>query len=352
MTTRNVFKVTLIASAFWISSALANPVAPPDVPALTAAADLIVVATATDQRTSGTPLDGKESFLVHPHRVLKGTWPNRPHAVVVELKLSDFSPFVAASEFGMFFLRRDKYGHYAITDPNNPVLVASPLGDTPGSDSNDVLDRVTMELARMFTVPREVAASPALSRPFPPIATPRYGEAAYSYACDALQSIPGEIALPMIKAVIETAPEPMGRAWAAGCALYFGDLTYVQFVKPLLMSSPSDDELAAFYFANAIMHPLFSAQALPVLRQLLKSQNVSARRGAAYALRGIKDKVAASALIAALSDDDSMVRTYAVLALCELTGACRGSQIDYYAKTENVGQFMEFIHHEGGFKIP
>jgi HEAT repeat protein len=60
---------------------------------------------------------------------------------------------------------------------------------------------------------------------------------------------------------------------------------------------------------------------LPALNTLLASQNVSLRRAAAKALRGMSDPSIVSFLVRALDDSDADVQYDAVMALAAIAGA-------------------------------
>jgi hypothetical protein len=107
----------------------AAPVPALDLPAMTAAAELIVVGRAQDIDV-GSGGAGYERFTVAVDRVLKG---GRLREVEVRLDFSDpAGRSVGDRQYGIFFLQSGELGGlYGVVEPAHPVLPASQTSRQP-----------------------------------------------------------------------------------------------------------------------------------------------------------------------------------------------------------------------------
>ena len=204
---RLLFGTALLGTMIIVASADAAPVPAIDVPAMTTAADVIVVGRATGVAFHGSL---SETFAVSVDRVLKGTARNlpSPNSVRLDVSTPGFQAIVER-QYGIYFLNRAPGGEYAAVDPFHAVLVASPAGDVNSTGPTNVLAAVTRELAQVFVTPPASLTNPITGIQTPAVPEPVAGVSAaqllqiYLATAAAIQSIPFETSEAAIRSLAD-----------------------------------------------------------------------------------------------------------------------------------------------------
>jgi hypothetical protein len=294
-----------------------------DVPEMAQASDLIVVGRASQTENNLAP------FLVTVDRVLKGSPPRR---LVVEPGASSQDyPAVQERQYGIFFLRRQAGGSYAVTDPFHPALVASPQPGPNQQKSAGILGVLTGELIGVLTTLPAVLTDPVNGVGNLVTATRAdQAQQVYYEAATALQTIPYAAAGPALGA-IAVSNQVSARLWAIYSLFSMLDsndesakVDYLSSVQPILVNPQPDMTFSVSMLANAIEGHLESSQAVPMLAALLRSTQVAVRRAAASVLGNIATANVVEPLARfALNDTDERVGFLAVRGLALATSAAK-----------------------------
>jgi HEAT repeats len=336
-----LFGTALLASIWMMAPADAAPIPAIDVPAMTSAADIIVVG-----RAKGVEFRNalSETFSISVDRALKGAGQNPPTAVSVRLDVSrpEFQS-VIQRQYGIFFLRRTVVGEYTAVDPSHAVLVASPDKAAKPTGPTDLLGAVTRELAQVFLTPPAT-----LTDPLTGIQNRVVGEPAvqlqqiYLAAAEAVRSIPYSAAGAELRRIAETG-QVTARLWSLDCLFFMGDsddlealkLNYLDSVKSILIKPEPDLAPTVSDVANSMEGHLKSPNAVPTLAALLHSSEVAVRRAAASVLSDIATQATIAPLATiSLNDPDQNVRYYAVLGLATATETGEAPAMDRFQKNE------------------
>jgi len=304
----------------------------PDVPAMTAAADLIAVGraqgAAVHRGTANT-----ESFVVAVDRVLKGSLASAQVPVRLVLAAAGSST-VENGAYGIFFLRRTAQGPYFAADPYHPALAAAPKHRPGVPTAADPLAAVADELtAVLAAVPATLTASP----------DPADAQWIQFDAAAELQTIPYAAAAAALRGVAAAKRLP-AQLWAISCILNMAGkeelksaaAAYLAAVQSALLDPGADAEFAAAAIARSMPGRVSSPQAVPTIATLLGSKQVTVRRAAANTLADIADAGVVRPLAkVALNDDDEDVRYYAVRGLAAATHAAAVPAIAGFRQTES-----------------
>jgi hypothetical protein len=311
-----------------VTPAIAEPVAPPNVPSMVAAADLIVVGRAMlpNMQASGT----LEIVAVAVDRVLKGTVGGSKR---VTIRLNRPQPSfggIAAQQYAIFLLRAAGADISVPANPLHPTLPASPAEKKGPLLSRDALRAVASELVGVLETPGATLVNPGSGVHDLVVGTPAFQAGnVYLAAVEALRTIPYQIAGAPLRAIAASNDAP-GRLWAINCLMTMGSsdqiealkVRYLNEIQPLLLKPSPETAFAVSMLANAIEGHLKSPEAVPTLATLLGSDEVAVRRVAASVLSDIATPAVIAPLAkTALADPDEDVRYYAVLGLAEATGA-------------------------------
>jgi hypothetical protein len=330
-----------ISGMLSMNSANAIPILAIDVPAMTSAAELIVVGRANDVETQN---DLSETLSVYVDHVLKGRATNPPK--VLRLRLDVSQPgyqTVSQRQYGIFFLRRATTGSYIAVDPFHAVLVASPARGANAAGSNDLLGGVTRELVQVFTAPPASLLNSQTGIQHLAVAEPAMQlQQIYLAAAEAVRSIPYSAAGAELRRIAETG-QVTARLWSLDCLFFMGDsddlealkLNYLDSVKSILIKPEPDLVPTVSDVANSMEGHLKSPNAVPTLAALLHSSEVAVRRAAASVLSDIATQATIAPLAKiALNDPDQNVRYYAVLGLAAATETGEAPAMDRFQKNE------------------
>ena len=281
-------------------------VAPLDLPALTKEADLIVVGRVESVKNrdlitvnvEGRPMQAQRRVAsLHVDRVIKG------QADMTTLSFDFLMPQaqsayrnINASQYAMFFLRKDGERDYAILNPYYPFVVAS--SNTNVTDEND-LDRVVTVVGRTLIEP----TSPLLDR---------------RSAVNVLSSARTDLADKILRQATKD-NDAVVRLQALSTLLNRGDISMLDMAERLLLRPPPDTEEYLLANLSSALEGIKDLQAIPTLKRLLSSKDPNTRLGAAIALRHMRVSDAIDALIVALEDSNRKVRYEAVIGLAEVT---------------------------------
>jgi hypothetical protein len=325
-----------------MASALANPIPAIDVPAMTSAAELIVVGRANGVEIQNGLL---ETFSVSADQVLKGADTNSPKVLRVRLDVSQPGrQSVNERQYGLFFLRRSTTGgSYIPVDPFHAALVASPAREANPTGAADLLGSVTRELVQVFTAPPASLLNPQTGIQHLAVAEPVMQlQEIYRTAAEAIRSIPYDSAGPELRRIAESG-QATARLWSLDCLFFMGDsddlealkLKYLDSVKSILIKPEPDLAPAVSSLANSMEGHLKSPNAVPTLAALLHSSEVAVRRAAASVLSDIATHATIAPLAKiALNDPDHDVRYYAVLGLATATETGEAPAMDRFEKNE------------------
>lgn len=341
-----LFGTSLLVSIWMMALANAAPIPAIDVPAMTSAADIIVVG-----RAAGVAFRNalSETFSVSVDRALKGAAQNPPTAVSVRLDVSrpEFQS-VIQRQYGIFFLRRTVVGEYTAVDPSHAVLVASPDKAAKPTGPTDLLGSVTRELAQVFVTPPAILTSPPTGIQSRVVGEPTVQlQQIYLAAAEAIRSIPYWASAGEIRRIAESG-QVVARLWSLDCLFFMGDaaeiealkLNYLIAVKSILLHPQPDLVPTAWNLANSMEGHLKSPDAVPTLAELLTSTEVAVRRASASVLSDIATKATIAPLAKALNDPDRNVRYYAVLGLATATESPEAPAMEQFEHKE-----AEFLGH-------
>jgi len=204
---------------------------------------------------------------------------------------------VAPGQFGVFFLGNGP-GGYEVLNPDYPFVVAAPGAP---ETSGGALDKVTAEIAHVLDA-HEASARDK------------------QHAISLLAMLQTRAATEALKTAARSQPVNL-RLLAMGVLLGQNDISFLPEAQKLFLSSDSSiDRGSRDSAASAMGFGVRDPRAIPLLVQLLHSDDVYVRRGAASALRNTYDGGAIKPLTDALYDSDREVRYYAVVGLGEITG--------------------------------
>jgi hypothetical protein len=308
-----------LAFLFLISLGLAHPASAAilpavDVPAMVNGADVIVVGSVEADDVRSPP--SRHFTRVHVLRVIKGSAP--PHRI--SIRIDPFHPAIpaAAGQYRIFFVRGagPTYGPVDLFHPSLPATAAG------GGTAGNALIEVAEELTRVF------AASPAALID-------------KVVAVEALSTISYEFAGPAVRTVAESRQLP-ARLWAISALLTMRGseqaeavkIDYLNSVKSVLLNPSAEDSDAAYFLIDKMEGHLKSPKAIPLLSELLRSDQNSVRRIAASLLGDIATPESSAVLAkSALDDADQDVRYYAVLGLAVANGDAK-PPMDAFKKNE------------------
>jgi hypothetical protein len=292
-----------------LASAKIGPPAP-DLRELCERADLIVVGRAVAVRPGG-PTTIDENGTSYPaqlmvveldvERTLKGP-PAGPAATftfsAVTVRALDVGGVaVAAGQFGVFFLREGR-GGYEVLEPDFPFVIATP--GSPGARGSP-FDQAVAQVAHVL----ETASAPD-----------RLKERAVTVlACSRTPAADRALRVAALS-------QPLNVRLAAMAVLMArAEVSLLPEVQRLLLSNDARiDRGRSDTVASAMGLGVWDARAIPFLAPLLRSGDVSVRRGAASALRNTRSPKAARPLAQGLYDSDREVQYFAVIGLAEITG--------------------------------
>ena len=266
-----IFPLAMLALAVGTGPASAGLLPSVDVPAMAAAADLIVVGRAEAVRFADGAAGAEQTFSIVVDRVLKGSRLRAGERVAVRLDLSRLEfGVVKQRRHGIFFLRRAApRAAYAAANPYHPALAAAPGRERAGPDAADPQAAVARELTRVLAMPPAELAGDG-----------EEAETLYYGAAAALKTLPFAVAGPRLRAVADSDAMP-GRLWAIECLLMMGGpdehqklkTAYLQSVKSLLLDPPPGLESAAYALATANR-----AANVPTLAAFLENEAEMLRR--------------------------------------------------------------------------
>jgi hypothetical protein len=333
--------MALLAGILSMASATAMLIPAIDVPAMTSAAELIVVG-----RANGVEIQNGlfETFSVSADHVLKGAETNPPKVLRVRLDVSQPGrQSVSERQYGLFFLRRATTGSYIPVDPFHAALVASPAREANPTGAADLLGSLTRELARVFATPSASLLNPQTGIQHLAVAEPVFQlHEIYRAAAEAIRSIPYSAAGAELRRIAETG-QVTARLWSLDCLFFMGDsddlealkLNYLDSVKAILIKPEPDLAPTVADVANSMEGHLKSPDAVPTLAALLHSSEVAVRRAAASVLSDIATQATIAPLAKiALNDPDQNVRYYAVLGLATATETGEAPAMDRFQKNE------------------
>jgi hypothetical protein len=265
---------------------LATPLPGMDVPAMVAAADLVVVGRAEAVRRTPRATE----FRIDADRVLKGAASAGAASPSVRLDASvpDFVG-VVERQYGVFFLRRNANG-YAPVDPYRPAIVASPAGQPHAAGDPD--RAVAAELAAVLASPAAVLVDPESGVQSRFVGSRRdQAERIYEEAANALMAFSYATAGPALRRLMSSGASH-GRLWALYALLHMDDASGIEALRvrilkgaaPDLLEPPADARLAVTMVAHAMEGRLRSRAAQPILRTLLDSREAAVRRAAGATL--------------------------------------------------------------------
>ena len=261
-------------------------------------------------------------------RVLKGVVAPR-RQVPVRLDLSaGGAGGVAERQYGAFFLGRREGAPFAAVDPFRPALPASPTGPATTERTANPLTAVAAELAAVLATPAD-----ALLDPIDGVGTRVVGTAAaradetYYEAAEAVATLPYAAAGATLRQLAASGPVA-ARIWALAALFRMDGPAELGAARlallsdlSLLLPQAAAPSLAVDTLARALDSGGASADAVPTLAALLKSEQVELRRAAAALLGDIATEAVVAPLgLVALQDPDQEVRYQAVLGLAAATG--------------------------------
>lgn len=294
-----------------------GPVPLPDLQGLTRDADVIVVAQVTSVWETGSVAAGsaqegrRMAASLNVEKVIKGRVEGPTLALEFTASRGKIGR-ISASQFGMFFLRKDAKGGYSVLNPYYPSVVASRNATT--AEGTDI-DRVVAELADILTV----AGASAEERR---LAVFYLNQTLTDSATEALRS-----------AVRDR--DSVVRLQAVASLLNRNDLSALRAAEEVLLNPPPRTDEYLRTNISVALEGIKDARAIPTLGHLLKAGDVQTRRGAAAALRHMGTALVTKPLIYALNDSDREVRYQGVIGLAEITGQSEwGPSVDLFQHAE------------------
>lgn len=331
--------IALIAAWLAGGSASAAPAPAVDVPAMIAAADVVVVGRVEGVRVFGTA--PTQTFSLTIGRVLKGSVaPRRQISVRLDLSAAGASS-VVERQYGVLFLRRDG-AVFAAVDASRPVLPASP-GHTLVERAVGPLRAVAAELGAVLATPAATLLDPVEGVGSRVIGTAAArADETYYEAAEALATLPYAAAGAALRQLAATGPQA-ARTWALVTLFRMDGPEQLRTARLALLNdiAPSlakvaGSSLAIDSLARALDRGDAAADAVPALAALLKSRSVELRRTAAALLGDIGTEAVVAPLGAvALEDPDQEVRYQAVIGLAAATGRGEAPALAKYRASES-----------------
>jgi hypothetical protein len=318
-------------------AAAAAPVGAFDLPRLIAGADTIV--SGRIEAASSGP-GGERLAVIAPDRWLKGA-PQGAQALRVTLRANG-TP-LARREYGTFYLTRQPGQSYEAADPAHLLTPAVPH---PQAALPDPSRAVAAELLAVLQAsPADLASAalgpndPARSAEIAGAPRPLEGAAArrndlYARTIEALSLLPAALSHDGLLAAA-AGPDRLVQFWANVGLVRQNDWSGLPALSAALAAPALAETWPAGALALAIQTSPVSPDRIPMLRDLLRSQDVALRRAAASGLRDAGTPAAARPLATlALRDADARVRYYAVTGLAMATGSGDVPSLDAFAGEE------------------
>jgi hypothetical protein len=317
-------------------AAAAAPVGAFDLPRLIAGADTIVSGRIEAARSDP---GGERLAVIAPDRWLKGA-PQNARPLLVQLAATGTA--LARREYATFYLTRQPGETYAATDPDHLMTPAVPRPQPAAlvparavaAELLAVLQATPAEFGSAVLGPNDPARAAEIAD------TPQRLEGAavrrnhvYDQVIEALGMLPASFSHDGLIAAAAGA-DPLVRLWANVGLVRQHDWSGLPGIGALLRSPAPDERWPAGALALALQTGPVSADRIPVLRDVLRSEDVALRRAAAAALRGLGTPETARPLAAVLHDRDARVRYYAVSGLATATGSDDVPSLDAYAADE------------------
>jgi hypothetical protein len=308
MRSKRVLGILALILIFVCSSAPAGPIPALNLSELVGNADLIAIGQVSGiqqlERTNiniqGQSVAARRmSAVLEASRILKGSSDNLTltfEFVIPQAPLGYAG--IDASQFGMFFLRREPGRGYVVLNPYYPFLVAS--RKAPATEGS-ALNRVVGEIAQVLL-------------------TPGSSTDEQQHALDVLARVETGLATSAIRIAAQNADTPI-RLQAVALLIRRNDISMLGGVEDVILHPPQglgEGVLRTLTFA--IRDGVKDPEAIPALTRLLVGGDVETRRAAAAALRHTGSDTAVKALSTALEDSDREVRYHAVLGLAQITG--------------------------------
>lgn len=279
---------------------------PLDIQSMTRDADFIAIGRVGLIRDGGgvlMPIEGQAAEVkrmiasLQINRVIKGE-PDTT-AVSFEFLISPTRPDfreIEPSQFGMFFLRKNKNGSYAVLNSFYPFVIASSSAKV--SDGNH-LDQVVSVIGDVLREPKSKVEE-------------------RRFAVTILASARTDLSTKILRQAIRDADDVV-RLQAIAALLNRNDRFALDVASNILLHPAAVEE----YLLNnlsAALEGVRDTQAIPTLKLLLSSANPRTRKGAAVALRQMHVAEGVAALVPALDDVNWEIRYQAVIGLGEFTG--------------------------------